>query len=202
VDYKTLVFRWFCFAVLLAAITVSGLHRRRARARSGTIPRSREDASLIAGRLLVALPLFGGSIAYVINPGWMAWSAFDAPNWLRWMGVGLGVCVVPAVHWVLTALGSNVSETVLTKDRHELVSSVGPYRWIRHPLYTTGIALFLALGLMSASWFILALALVALVAIRTVVVPREERELVARFGSKYQEYRRVTGALLPRVRSG
>jgi protein-S-isoprenylcysteine O-methyltransferase len=202
VDYKTLVFRWFCLAVLLAGITVSGIHRRRARARSGTIPRSREDASLIAGRLLVALPLFGGSLAYVINPGWMAWSSFDAPDWLRWMGVGLGVCVVPAIHWVLTALGSNVSETVLTKDRHELVSSAGPYRWIRHPLYTTGIALFLALGLMSASWFILALAFVALVAIRTVVVPREERELIARFGAGYQEYRKRTGAMVPRFRSG
>ena len=129
-------------------------------------------------------------LAYVINPGWMAWSSFDAPDWLRWAGVVLGICVVPSVHWVLSTLGSNVSETVLTKDSHQLVSDAGPYRWIRHPLYTTGIALFLALGLMAASWFILALALVALVAIRAVVVPREERELIARFGKDY----RGTGA--------
>jgi protein-S-isoprenylcysteine O-methyltransferase Ste14 len=196
------MFRWFCLAVLVGAIAISGSHRRRARARSGTIPRSREDASLIAGRLLVALPLFGGSLAYVINPRWMAWSSFDAPDWLRWLGVGLGICVIPSVHWVLSALGSNVSETVLTKDRHELVSSAGPYRWIRHPLYTTGITLFVALGLMAANGFILALALVALVAIRTVVVPREERELVARFGARYEEYRRRTGAMLPRITSG
>jgi protein-S-isoprenylcysteine O-methyltransferase Ste14 len=196
------VYRWLCLAVLVAAITVSGIHRRRAHARTGAIPRSREDPSLIAGRLLVALPLFGGSLAYVINPRWMAWSAFDAPEWLRWLGVGLGICVVPSVHWVLSALGSNVSETVLTKDRHELVSSAGPYRWIRHPLYTTGIALFVALGLMAASWFILALAFVALVAIRAVVVPREERELVAKFGPRYEEYRRRTGAMTPRFRSG
>ena len=157
---------------------------------------------MIAGRLLVALPLFGGSLAYVINPRWMAWGAFDAPDWLRWTGVGLGVCAVSAVHWVLSALGSNVSETVLVKDSHELVSSTGPYRWIRHPLYTTGITLFLALGLMMASWFILAMALVALVLIRTVVVPREERELIARFGLGYEEYRQRTGAMVPRLRSG
>jgi protein-S-isoprenylcysteine O-methyltransferase Ste14 len=196
------MFRWFSLAVLVAAMTVSGVHRRRARLRSGTIARSREDPSLIAGRLLVALPLFGGVLAYVINPRWMAWSSFDAPGWLRWIGVALGVCVVPSVHWLLSALGSNVSETVLTKERHQLVTSAGPYRWIRHPLYTTGIALFLALGLMAANWFILALALVALVALRAVVVPREERELVARFGSGYEEYRRRTGAMVPRFRSG
>ena len=154
---------------------------------------------LIAGRLLVALPLFGGSLAYVLNPAWMAWSAFHAPEWLRWAGVALGACVLPSVHWVLTALGSNVSETVLTKDRHELVTSAGPYRWIRHPLYTTGIALFVAVGLIAANWFVLGMASIALLAIRTVVVPREERELVARFGSGYEEYRRRTGAMMPRV---
>jgi protein-S-isoprenylcysteine O-methyltransferase Ste14 len=196
------MFRWFALVVLVSAVSVSGFHRRRARSRSGTIPRSRENASLIAGRLLVALPLFGGALAYLINPRWMAWGSFDAPDWLRWTGVGLGLCAVPAVHWVLSSLGSNVSETVLTKDSHELVSSTGPYRWIRHPLYATGITLFLALGLMMASWFILAMALVALVLIRTVVVPREERELVARFGSGYEEYRKRTGAMIPRFRAG
>lgn len=193
------MFRWLALVVLVSAVGISGVHRRRARSRSGTIRRAKEEPSLIAGRLLVALPLFGGSLAYVLNPGWMAWSAFDAPAWLRWMGVALGACVVPSVHWVLSALGSNVSETILTKDRHELVTSAGPYRWIRHPLYTTGIALFVALGLMAANWFVLGMASIALIAIRTVVVPREERELVARFGSGYEEYRQRTGAMTPRV---
>ena len=193
------MFRWITLAVLVSAVAISGVHRRRARARSGTIPRAREEPLLIAGRLLVALPLFGGSLVYVLNPAWMAWSAFDAPVWLRWTGAALGACVVPAVHWVLSALGSNVSETVLTKDRHELVTSAGPYRWVRHPLYTTGIALFVALGLMAANWFVLGMAVIALIAIRAVVVPREERELVARFGPGYEEYRRRTGAMTPRV---
>src|SRR5687768_12871136 len=136
------MFRWFALVVLVGAVSVSGFHRRRARARTGTIPRSRESPLIIAGRLLVALPLFGGAVAYVINPAWMAWSAFASPDWLHWLGVGLGVCVVLAVHLVLAALGSNVSETVLVKERHALVTDAGPYRWVRHPLYTTGIALF------------------------------------------------------------
>jgi hypothetical protein len=114
------MFRWFALAVFAGAVVVSGIHRRRARARSGTIPRSREDATLIAGRLLVALPLFGGCLAYVVNPRWMAWSAFEAQDWLRWLGVGLGICVVPSVHWVLSALGSNVSETAVHNGHRAL----------------------------------------------------------------------------------
>ncbi len=190
------MFRWSAFAVLVCAVAVSGFHRHRARRGGETIPRSRETLPMIAGRLLVALPLFGGVLAYILNPVWMAWGSFDAPGWLRWLGVALGVAVVPTVHVVLSALGRNVSETVLTKASHELVTH-GPYHWVRHPLYTTGITLFLALGLIAASWFIVLLAIVALVLIRLVVIPREEHELAKRFGGSYQHYQRRTGAMLP-----
>ena len=183
--------------MFMGALTVSAYHRRRARVQSETIERRREGGALMAARALVALPLFGGPLVYVINPSWMAWSSFDAPLWLRWAGVTLGLCVLCSVHWVLRNLGRNVSETVLTKIDHEMVTS-GPYRWIRHPLYTTGILLFLALGLIAANWFILLSAAVALVGIRTVVIPREERALCARFGAGYEQYIARTGAMWPR----
>jgi protein-S-isoprenylcysteine O-methyltransferase Ste14 len=92
-----------------------------------------------------------------------------------------------------------VSETVLTKADHELVTS-GPYQWIRHPLYTTGIGLFIALGLIAANWFILLCAAIALVSIRAVVIPREERALCDRFGASYEQYVVRTGAMVPRVK--
>jgi protein-S-isoprenylcysteine O-methyltransferase Ste14 len=194
------MFRWLALFVLLTSISISAYHRRRARAGAGAIPRSRESRSLIAGRLLVALPLFGGVLAYVCHPEWMAWASFDAPDWLRWTGVGLGIAVIAAVRWVLGNLGRNVSETVLTKAGQELVMS-GPYRWIRHPLYTTGIGLFLSIGLIAANWFILLFAAIALVAVRLGIIPREERELVARFGLDYETYRDRTGAMWPRMRA-
>ncbi|MGH7575270.1 MAG: methyltransferase [Longimicrobiales bacterium] len=151
---------------------------------------------MIAGRVLVALPLFGGVVAYLANPSWMAWASLGIPSWARWMGVGLGALVVPSVYWVLTTLGTNVSETVLTKQQHQLVTA-GPYRWVRHPLYTVGIALFVSMGLMAANWFILLCTVVALIAVRFVVIPREEAQLVAAFGDEYRRYRTETGSLLP-----
>ena len=193
------IFRWSALAVLLIAVGLSGFHRRRARVDSETIARSRESAPLIAGRLLVALPFLGGTIAYIVNPAWMTWGSIDLPAWLRWIGVVLGVAVIPGVHWVLSSLGKNVSETVLTKTDHQLVKH-GPYRWVRHPLYTTGITLLFALGLMTASWFLLTLAAIALVLIRLVVVPIEERELTRRFGTGYTTYMSHSGAMLPRLR--
>jgi len=192
------VYRWLILGILACAIGTSGYFRRRARIEGGTIARREEGAAFIALRALIALPLFGGILAYVINPRWMAWSALHLPEWLRVVGVVLGAATVPGVYWVLTSLGKNVSETVLTKPTHELVTT-GPYRWIRHPLYTTGLALLLAVGLMAANVALLLLTALAATLIRFVVIPPEEAALQRRFGAGYQHYAMRTGRLLPRV---
>lgn len=190
------MFRWFALVVFLATLGISAGRRWQARRVGGAIRRGEEPRGLIAGRLLVALPLFGGVVAYLANPDWMGWASLSLPLWVRWTGVALGLSVVPSIYWVLTALGTNVTETVLTKPQHRLVTT-GPYRWVRHPLYTLGIALFLAIALMAANWFILLWAVVASIAVRLVVIPREEAQLVARFGDDYRRYRSGTGSLLP-----
>jgi protein-S-isoprenylcysteine O-methyltransferase Ste14 len=192
------MFRWFALAIFLASVGVSAHRRWRARRATGAIPRRREPPGLIAGRLTVALPLFGGVLAYLANPHWMSWSSLGLHPWARWTGVALGVLVVPSVHWVLKTLGANVSETVLTKQEHQLVTA-GPYRWVRHPLYTAGIALFVSIAIIAANWFILLWAVVAAISLRLLVIPREEAHLVATFGDDYRKYRIGTGALLPLV---
>jgi protein-S-isoprenylcysteine O-methyltransferase Ste14 len=195
------MFRWLILSVLLSALTVSGYHRARARLGGETVARRREGSLFLVLRGLIALGLFGGIVAHAVRPEWMAWASFEVPQTLRWLGLGLGVLTVPAVHWVLSVLGRNVTETVLTKARHELVTG-GPYRWIRHPLYTTGLTLFLALGLMAGSWFVLLATAIAFALLRMLVIPREEQALLAKFGERYQAYILRTGRLMPRVRSG
>ena len=190
--------RWLALAILLGAVGTSGYYRRRARLGSETIARRREGGVFLALRALIALLLFLPVIAYVAVPAWMTWASFELPAWLRWLGTVVGVSTIPAVSWVLGTLGRNVSETVLTKREHQLVTA-GPYQWVRHPLYTTGLMLFVALGLMLASWVVLAVATVAALLIRLVVIPAEERALMAKFGDQYRVYMGRTGRLLPRV---
>jgi protein-S-isoprenylcysteine O-methyltransferase Ste14 len=194
-----MIFRLLSLLVLIISIGTSAYFRRQARVGGKQIPRAAEPVSFRVLRAVVAVPLFVGPLLYILDPDWMAWSSFDAPTWMRWAGALLGLVVIAASQWVMRSLGRNVSETVLTKDQQELVT-VGPYRWIRHPLYTTGILLFASIGLMAASWFILLFTLIAAIMIRFVVIPVEERELVARFGDGYRDYSRRTGRLLPRFR--
>ena len=193
---SNMMFRWFALAIFLASLSISAQRRWRARRAGRTVLRREEPTALIAGRVLVGLPLFGGVLVYLANPRWMAWASLSVPTWLRWIGVALGLLVVPLVYWVLTTLGTNVSETVLTKPGHELVTT-GPYRWVRHPLYLAGVTLFASIGLVAANWFILSWALVAVIAVRLAVIPREEAQLMARFGDAYRAYRSGTGSLVP-----
>lgn len=195
------MFRWLALLVFVASFGISAAWRWRAGRRGHTIDRGEEPARLIAGRILVAGPLFGSVLAYFVSPSWMGWGSLSLPSWLRWGGVALGALVVPSVYWVLSTLGNNVSPTVLTRQDQDLVTS-GPYRCVRHPLYTVGIALFLSVGLMAANAFILAWTLVALIAVRWGVIPPEETELVATFGTAYRQYRQRTGAMLPRLSGG
>ena len=97
--------------------------------------------------------LFGSVIAYMINPASMAWSSVPIPAWLRWSGAGL--CVVTAVFlfWTMRSLGPNLTDTVVTRRTHALVTS-GPYRWVRHPFYDCMALLVASLALMTANWFV------------------------------------------------
>lgn len=200
VSWHSNMFRWFAFAILLGAVGTSGYYRWRARLGSETIARRREGGLLLAGRALVAMLLFLPVIAYLATPQWMTWAAVVLPAWIRWLGVVVGLLTIPVLSWVLRSLGHNVSETVLTKREHQLVTA-GPYQSVRHPLYTTGITLFLALGLMEASWFVLLMGAVAALLIRLLVIPAEERALLGKFGNRYRAYMGRTGRLVPRVHS-
>lgn len=193
-----LMFRWLALSALVCTLGISTYYRRRARQGSETIPRSSERPLLILARVVLTLPLVGGILTYLVNPAWMEWASFTAPLWSRWAGVALGFLTVLSAYWVFSSIGLNISETVLTKEHHELVTH-GPYRWIRHPLYTTGLALIVGIGLMAANWFILLYALVVLISVGLVVIPTEEQALLETFGVDYRDYMHGTGRIFPRV---
>jgi len=190
------VFRVFFAVILVAAFGLSVTFRRAARRSGEAIPRRREGAGNLTLRLLLAVPFYLSMLAYAVNPGWMAWSALAFPAWLRWVGVIVGLAMLPLLYWVFHSLGNNISETFLTKENHSLVTH-GPYQWIRHPLYTAAMATFLALGLIAANGFILTMGGLIFVGIAAFVVPKEEAQLAAKFGEAYWEYRRRTGGLIP-----
>ena len=182
-------------AVILGPITL--YYRIRSQATREKLDRRQEGWFILLSLRPIGVATMVGLIAYLIDPSSMAWSSWPLPVWVRWLGVGMGVVGGTLLVWTLRNLGKNLTDTVVTRRVHTLVMT-GPYRWIRHPLYVTGGALLIAVGLMAANWFILGLSIIVVVLVRVVVVPLEEAALVARFGDDYRRYIQRTGGMLPR----
>ncbi len=192
-----LFFRGAFALTLIGNILISALFRLRAR-RTAAVERRQESTGMQLARVLVTLPVLAAMVCTLAVPRWMQWSLLELPSVLRWAGVGLGAALMPFTGWTLRSIGTNVTETVLTKRDHQLVTH-GPYRYVRHPLYSGGIGLILALGLMASSGLFLAFAVMAAGFIKMGVLPAEERNLLAAFGEEYERYRHNTGALLPKL---
>jgi protein-S-isoprenylcysteine O-methyltransferase Ste14 len=193
-----LTFRLIFLSVLLLALIISGTYRRRARQSGDVIARREEGLRILLLRIGLGLPLLASLLLYIIFPQALAWSRLELPLWLRWLAASLAILTVPCLIWVFRNIGRNISETVLTKSDHELVTS-GPYRWVRHPLYASALLMLTSLSLVASNGFLLLYSLVGLVVFRTVVIPVEEQQLVRAFGDAYRDYQGRSGALFPRL---
>jgi protein-S-isoprenylcysteine O-methyltransferase Ste14 len=109
---------------------------------------------------------------------------------ITWIGVGIAI-------WARRHIGKNWSGLVTLKQDHQLVCT-GPYRWVRHPIYTGLLLAVLGTALVLGEWRgILALAM--LIAAHTLKARREEALMVRHFGSVYEDYKRQTGFLIPGI---
>jgi protein-S-isoprenylcysteine O-methyltransferase Ste14 len=169
---EELIFRLIFIGVFALGLSVSAYYRRLARKSGEVIVRRQEGTLALILRAVMTLPLLMAILLYAFIPEWMAWSAISLPVWVRWLGAGLGVACIPLIWWVFSSIGSNISETVLTKREHKLVTE-GPYRWVRHPLYGVGLLEILALSLIASNWFMALLWIIGVLVFRFVVIPIE-----------------------------
>ena len=150
------IFRVLAGLVFFTGIGISAYFRRLADTSTGeSVPRSADGGVLMAIIRICGLVLWFTPIAYLVNPRWLAWSNLGTPDAVRWLGVGLGVLCVAGIYWLFSSIGTGITATSATRREHEL-STRGPYRWIRHPLYTFGAVLFVSLGVIADSWLIAA----------------------------------------------
>ena len=97
----------------------------------------------------------------------------------------------------MRCLGRNWSGAVAIKVDHELIKT-GPYRLVRHPIYTAMIGMYLGTAIVSGELHgLLAVALAAYAYWRKTRM--EERGLIEAFGPAYEAYRRESWALIPWV---
>ena len=113
--------------------------------------------------------------------------------------IGLTVQIIGAIIYLRAKreLGAAWSGTVSIKVDQQLVRT-GPYRWVRHPLYS-------AMIIMSAGTAIVCnqahavIALVLMIVAYAIKIQTEEHWMREQFGAAWDDYRRTTRALIPGV---
>ena len=192
------LFRLILVIIFFAFVPFALYHRIRSNLTGEKLDRWQEGGFILFGLRLSGLPWFVGGIVWMVDPKLMAWASVPLPLSLRWSGfILLGFWGVLFV-WTFQTLGKNLTDTVVTRKDHTLVTS-GPYCYVRHPFY---LAFFIAViggSIVTANWFIFLSSLLpfAFVVARTRI---EEDKLVERFGDEYRDYVAKTGRFVPRMR--
>ena len=144
---------------------------------------------LLVGGILLAAPHWPG---HWLSQRFLPHSQVFAPLGVVLLVLGLGFSIWARIH-----LGANWSATVTLKKDHELIRS-GPYRWVRHPIYTGILLGLLGTVIALGEWRgLLALACMTLGFIRKIYI--EERWLGKAFGPGYDVYKKEVSALIPGI---
>jgi protein-S-isoprenylcysteine O-methyltransferase Ste14 len=191
-------FRLALLAIFATCLTIGVYHRRRAAASPERISRRDEGLAMFLALRLSGLLLFVATLLHLIEPSWMRRASIPFGTRLRWSGLAVAAMAIPLMAWTLQALGRNLTDTVVTRSDHTLVTA-GPYRWVRHPYYVTTLLLVVAVTLITANGLIGTVGLIVfvLLAVRSRI---EEQKLIERFGDDYRTYIARTGRFIPRLR--
>jgi protein-S-isoprenylcysteine O-methyltransferase Ste14 len=122
----------------------------------------------------------------------------DMPAIVGWLGVVLTIAGALLAMWSVLVLGRHYDLELEVHRDHELVRR-GPYRFVRHPVYT-GLGLHLAGACLATGNVLLVIGtLFVVLPVFYLRARAEERLLRDRFGTAYDEYAREVGMLLPRL---
>jgi protein-S-isoprenylcysteine O-methyltransferase Ste14 len=126
-----------------------------------------------------------------IQTGWLA---------VRLLGFTVSLCGAALLVWAAAVLGRFLVHEAAVFQDHTLVMS-GPYRFLRHPIYSGYLALLLGSCVGMLNVYLLLLWPLSLLGI-LVQAHSEERMLESKFGQAYRRYAGGTGQLIPRLWGG
>jgi protein-S-isoprenylcysteine O-methyltransferase Ste14 len=143
---------------------------------------------MVAAWLLWSPRLPAGFLGGRFLPAWPA---------TFWIGVAILIAGLGFSVWARHVLGRNWSGIVTVKQDHELIEQ-GPYRWVRHPIYTGLLIGFLGTAIARGEWRGL-FAVVIVFAALWRKLKLEEQWMIETFGDAYLRYRERVRALIPFV---
>jgi protein-S-isoprenylcysteine O-methyltransferase Ste14 len=178
-----------CWLVFVAIWVIAAVSTKRTVYRETRTQRLRYWVLLVVAYFLL---LYGRRLPYPLNVGIIPHVAPTA-----WAAVVLCVIGLAFALWARVTLGRNWSGVVTLKEEHELVER-GPYRFVRHPIYSGMLIMFFATALVQrhVAGFAGVLLMFASFWIK---LGREEKLMLQQFPERYRAYQQRAKRIIPFV---
>ncbi len=153
---------------------------------------------LIPGGIAALVTLIFGA-EYIFFPGTFSWAySLHFPTWLRYFGVVLLIAGISLLRLAHHHLGKSFHSLVVLKEDQVLVES-GPYRFIRHPIYSAYFMNYIGGGLLASNWVLAVVPVVFFGLFIALRIDGEEKIMVEKFRDRYIHLMKHTGRFLPRI---
>lgn len=136
-------------------------------------------------------------VIYVFTP-WLNSFSINLPEWARWSGVVVFGFYLFLFWWVHKILGKNWSPLLEIRKDHKLITE-GPYKYVRHPMYTSMWLAVAGFWLISSNWVVGIVAFVTWSILYFIRLPDEEKMMIEEFGQQYENYIKRTKKIIPWV---
>lgn len=176
-----------CWLVFAAVWLVASIWTKRTVYRESAGERARYWALLVIAYVLLTLGRrFPYPFSLILVPQTASSTCIGAVI----CGCGLALAI-----WARLILGRNWSGVVTLKEGHEMVQR-GPYRFVRHPIYTGLQSMFLGTAIVFGH--LAAFIGVALVFVSFwIKLSQEERLMLKQFPNDYPDYQRRVKRIIP-----
>lgn len=189
------IFTAIYFVGILAEIIIRApLNQKRKQEKMSERRVTSQEKTLLG---LLFLGMFLVPIIYAAT-NWLDFANYTLPAWAGWLGV-LFLAGAVLVFWRgHVDLGLNWSPTLEIREKHELITR-GIYGIIRHPMYASQWLWVIAQPLLLQNWIAGFLGALTYIPFYFLRVNAEEQMMLDSFGTKYQEYMKTTGRVLPKL---
>ena len=125
----------------------------------------------------------------------LAWPVH--PIWLFSIIIGVILAIVFTPIWIKGVIDAG-KEAMEPSQSTEMFGGI--YNYIRHPQAVGEMPWFIIIALFINSLFLTIWAIIMIIIVSPIIIHYEEKDLIKRFGDKYREYQKRTGAVFPKLR--
>jgi protein-S-isoprenylcysteine O-methyltransferase Ste14 len=191
----------FRLLFIISAIFQFGIriyYQRKIKSKKSLTKEHGSRLRLLPGAIAALVTIVFG-LEYIFAPGTFEFVyAIEYPTWLRWIGalmLAIGISLLWSAHHFL---GKSFHSLVVTKEGQVLVEN-GPYKWVRHPIYTAYFLNYIGGGLLASNWVLTFIPVLGFGLMIYLRLGEEETAMIDEFGDEYRQYMKRTGRFLPKI---